>query len=185
MAPHVSSFKGSDDFDLDGYSRADDGMVDCTVLKRAVKLLRDKERKYASLYAAYRSQEEEVKELSAKAAGYKNEVENQRFHLGRNQIRKKDMTAFERGNVDAIGTFLKELFRHHKVLDPSWSLFLPKDRNSFYSKIRSQLDFPDDHSDEFYWTKTVVPMVNSKMCDQRSDATKGIRRGYMGKGMIY
>ena len=182
---HVSSFKGSDDFDLEEYSRAGNGMVDYNVLKRAVKLLRRKEREYAELYSGFQNKEEEVKELSARAAGYRNQVENQRFHLGRNQIRKKDMTAFERGNIDAIGTFLKELFRHHKVLDPSWSLFLPKDRNSFYSKIHFQLDFPDDHSDEFYWTKTVVPMVNSKMCDQRSDATKGIRRGYMGKWMVY
>ena len=54
--------------------------------------------------------------------------------------------------------------------------YLPQLPHSFYSKIVPNLDFPEDVSREYYWTREVVPIISSKMCDKRSDATKHVQK---------
>ena len=172
-------FLHSSDFDLESYQKGD-GFVRWEVLGKAVKSMKRLEKRYEKAYDMVQEANAKIGELRATCAGMRNELESQRFHCGRNQIRKKDMSAYDRGNNEVIGNFMKKMFRHHKNLHPSWSLYLPDDPNSFFSKISPELDFPTEFSEEYYWTKTLVPMVNGKMCDQRSDATKSLKQGYLG-----
>ena len=62
----------------------------------------------------------------------KNDFANRRLHFGRNQIKKKNMDSFARANIVAIAREVDVTFRHHKILDPSWSTYLPNVPHSFF-----------------------------------------------------
>ena len=52
----------------------------------------------------------------------------------------------------------------------------------FFCRIIGKLDTPQDLPEDYYWHNEIVPMINSKLCDKRSDATKNVQNGYLGKG---
>jgi len=83
--------------------------------------------------------------------------------------------------VNNIMEFMKDVFRVKKFLHHSWSYWLPLDKRSFCAKILSQLDMPEDMEPEWSWHKKIVPLINSKLCDIRSEATKGIQKAYLCK----
>ena len=44
------------------------------------------------------------------------------------------------------------------------------------------LDVPEELPIDHYWHQDIVPIIDSKLCDKRSDATKNVQKGYLAKG---
>ena len=174
-------YTSSKDFNVKQYAdEGGGGMVHYKVIAAAVKLLKRSEKMCAKALRNCAYEKERADKLSITAARLKTELETQDNHHGRNQVRKAKLDNFARANLPEIGKFCSMMFAYYKIWDKTWSLYLPLDPNSFYSKISPQLDFPDWISKEHYWIKQIVPLINGKMCDKRSDATKNVKKGYLG-----
>ena len=161
-----------------------DGFVPVEKFECAVRSLKRMEKKFEQAAKLLDQETERADAMTLAANRLKADLENQKHCFGRNQTRKKHMDPFARANLVEIGTFVGVTFKYHKFLDPSWSRYLPQVPHSFYSRIVPNLDFPEDVSKEYYWTREMVPIINSKMCDKRSDATKHVQKGYLGECAI-
>ena len=176
---------------VNGYKKGGNEFVPVEVMRKTGKLLKTVERGFCQVYnkledvtEKLRLKDEELRSMTATAERLKSDLDNRKVHFGRNQVRKHSMDAFSRANLSVIGEFVDKMFRHHKILDPSWSLYLPDVPGSFFRRIIDLLDIDEDVPIDHYWHHYIVPMINSKLCDKRSDATKNVQKGYLGKCVI-
>ena len=174
---------------VNGYKKGGDEFVPVEVMRRTGKLLKKVERGVSRVYTKLedvteklRLKDEELRSTTGTAERLKSDLDNRKVHFGRNEFRKHSMDAFSRANLSEIGKFVDKIFRHHKILDPSWSVYLPDVAGSFFKRIIDLLDIDEEMPVDHYWHQYIVPMINSKLCDKRSDATKNIQKGYLGKG---
>ena len=174
---------------VEGYKKGENEFVPVEVVKRTGKVLKKVEKGFNKIFSELedvteklRLKEEELRSMTGTAEKLKSDLDNRKVHFGRNQVRKHSMDAFSRANLSIIGKFVDKIFRHHKILDPSWSVYLPDVAGSFFKRIIDLLDIDEEMPVDHYWHQYIVPMINSKLCDKRSDATKNIQKGYLGKG---
>lgn len=149
--------------------------------REAVIALKQREKICDELETVYEEQHERADKMLEVAKKLRAELEAGKTHFGRNQMKKSDRDAFDHVNVNNIMEFMKDMFRIKKFLHHSWSYWLPLDKRSFCAKILDQLDMPTDMEPEWFWHKKIVPLINSKMCDIRSEATKAIQKAYLSK----
>ena len=153
-------------------------------MERLEKTVRRSQKRYEGAEHNLKKQKERSNTLLSAAEKLRQDLQKQRFHLGRNQMKKKNMGPHARANLVEIDTHVTRTFRYIKIFDPSWSVYLPNDCNSFYNKIINDLEAPSDKHPELYWYREIVPLINSKLCDKRSDATKNVKKGYLGKNAM-
>ena len=175
---------------VNGYKKGGNEFVPVDVMRKTGKLLKTVEKGFCQVYnkledvtEKLRLKDEELRSMTATAERLKSDLDNRKVHFGRNQVRKHSMDAFSRANLSEIGKFVDKIFRHHKILDPSWSVYLPDVASSFFRRIIDLLDIPEEMPIDHYWHQYIVPMINSKLCDKRSDATKNIQKGYLDMGV--
>jgi hypothetical protein len=76
-----------------------------------------------------------------------------------------------------------KMFSIYKFLEQSMSIFLPN-KQSLCAKLTGliqiprELTTPTDH--EFYWTNNIVPMINGKCIEIRSNFNMEVKKVYLG-----
>jgi hypothetical protein len=87
-------------------------------------------------------------------------------------------------NNDIIKSFCKnKLLPNHKFLGPEQLKYMD-DKRSLCYKIYAEVQNPDTiktHVDKvFYWNQRLVPMINTKMVEVRSNFNSYIKKQYLG-----
>jgi hypothetical protein len=92
---------------------------------------------------------------------------------GRNAINKSKLNKFNHINMGIVLGFCKnKIFLIYKFLEQSMLIFL-SNKQSLCAKLTGpiqiprELTTPTDH--EFYWTNNLVPMINGKYIEIRSN----------------
>jgi hypothetical protein len=147
-----------------------------------------------SFYKNWRRQkknnEMEIKSLNEKL---KQQEKLDRFQLkqlqgdlarGRNAINKSKFNKFDHINMEIVSGFCKnKMFPIYKFLEQSMSIFLSNEQSlcaklTGLIQISRELTTPTDH--EFYWTNNIVPMINWKYIEIRSNINTEVK-AYLGE----
>lgn len=126
---------------------------------------------------------------------YQNEVRTLRRGFGENGIycgrnttsrwrKKGEWDQTDHMNNDIIKSFCKnKLLPSHKFLGPEQLRYM-EDKRSLCFKIYAQIEIPDTiktHVDKkFYWNQKLVPMINTKLVEVRSNFNSYIKKQYLG-----
>ena len=79
--------------------------------------------------------------------------------------------------------FARTLLPNHKFLGPEQLKYMD-DKRSLCFKIYAEIEIPDTiktHVDKiFYWNQRLVPMINNKLVEARSNFNSYIKKQYLG-----
>ena len=108
---------------------------------------------------------------------------------GRNSINKSKFNKFDHINMETVLGFCKnKMFPVYKFLDHSMLIYSSNEQ-SLCAKLTGLIDIPrelntpTDH--EFYWTNNIVPMINGKYIEIRSNFNTEVKKVYLGKLHIF
>jgi hypothetical protein len=102
---------------------------------------------------------------------------------GRNAINKSKFNKFDHKNMEIILGFCKnKVFPIYKFLEQSMLIFLSNEQSlcaklNGLIQIPRELNTPTDH--EFYWTNNIVPMINGKYIEIRSNFNTEVKKVYL------
>ena len=138
----------------------------------------------------------EIKELKAKLTTYEVEVGRLRAKImrgdnncGRNSTHFSKSVSWgsdDGSNNEVVTQFCKnKLFPHYKFLHQGWLEFSADDPLSLCYKIFKIIEVPLTVTTlmdkEFYWKTKILPMINKKLCEMRSNFNSAIKERYLGK----
>ena len=151
--------------------------------------------KYQKLKDMYAAKVMESNSLKGELRKYQIEVRTLRrgfsengVYSGRNtssQWRKKSKwDETDLFNNDIVKSFCKnKLLPNHKFLGPEQLKYID-DKRSLCFKIYAEIEIPDTiktHVDKiFYWNQRLVPMINNKLVEARSNFNSYIKKQYLG-----
>ncbi len=105
---------------------------------------------------------------------------------GRNAMKKSTFSKFEHCNMEAILNFCKKrMFLVYKFLDQSILIYSLSHKQSLCVKLSKEITKPKeldtaiDH--EFYWSNNIVPIINKKYVESRSNFNMEVKQVYLGK----
>ena len=106
-------------------------------------------------------------------------------HTGRNTIKRTAMDSYEKVNLDNVATMLKYcILPFCKFFPERWYTYSPGDPRSLYSRMVKEIDYPQDCHVQHYWLNRVVPLINKKLIDYRSNATSMMRDQSLSECLI-
>ena len=76
-------------------------------------------------------------------------------------------------------------FIYFPFLHESWSKWLPNDPDSFYLRIIEDLDVPEEASDELIWGDEIVPLINKKYIEIRSNFSTHVKEAILSKYIFH
>jgi hypothetical protein len=151
--------------------------------------------KYQKLKENYTAKVTENKSLKEELLKYQVEVRTLRRGFGENGVycgrnttsrwrKKGEWDQIDLCNNDIIKSFCKnKLLPNHKFLGPEQLKYMD-DKRSLCYKIYAEIEIPDTiktHVDKvFYWNQRLVPMINTKMVEVRSNFNSYIKKQYLG-----
>ena len=96
---------------------------------------------------------------------------------------KSKFNKFDHINVEIVSGFCKnKMFPINKFLDQSMLIF-SSNKQSLCAKLTSLIEIPRDLNTqvdyEFYWTNNLLPMINGKYIDIRSNLNTEIKQVYL------
>lgn len=104
---------------------------------------------------------------------------------GRNTIKRMDMDSYAKVNLDNVATTLKWcILPFCKFFPERWYIFSPGDPRSLYCRMAQDIDYPGDTHAEHYWLNKVVPLINKKLIDYRSNASSMMRDQSLSECLI-
>ncbi len=104
---------------------------------------------------------------------------------GRNAINKSKFNKFDHINMEIVlGSCKMQMFPIYKLLEQSMLIFLSNEQSQCAKltgliQIPRVLTTPTDH--DFYWTNNIVPMINRKYIDIRSNFNMEVKKVYLGE----
>jgi hypothetical protein len=104
---------------------------------------------------------------------------------GRNAINKLKFNKLAHINMEIVSGFCKnKMFPIYKFLEQSMLIFLSNKQSlrvklTKLIQIPRELTTPTDH--EFYWTNNIVPMINGKYIEIRSNVNTDVKKVYLGE----
>ncbi len=105
---------------------------------------------------------------------------------GRNAMKKSKFSKFEHCNMEVVLTFCKKrMFPVYKFLEESMLIYSSSHKQSLCVKLSKEItkskesDTAIDH--EFYWSNNILPMINKKYIELRSNFNMEVKRVYLGK----
>lgn len=99
-----------------------------------------------------------------------------RTNRGRNAVKKSRLTSYGKVNLDQIATYLKwRLLPHVKFPLHNWWHYLPNEPRSLFSRIAREVEWPQDCHIKHYWEEHIVPLINKKFIDYRSNASEAMK----------
>jgi hypothetical protein len=92
---------------------------------------------------------------------------------------------FDHVNMEIVlGFCLNKMFPIYKFLEQSIILFLSSER-SLCAKLTGLIQIPREYTTptahEFYWTNNIVPMMNWKYIEIRSNFNTEVKKAYLGE----
>ena len=114
-----------------------------------------------------------VKQLKAEA----NSTSTQRY--GRNNVTRHEWGRRDHCNCKNISDFCKNnLFPRFKFLPHKWKKWTPKEEGTLCMRMMNLVQVPKECSGEVYWIERIVPIVNKKYVEMRSNLNSAIRKIY-------
>jgi hypothetical protein len=138
----------------------------------------------------------EIKELKAKLTTYEVEVRSLRSKIirgenycGRNSTHFSKLVSWGNNNGannEVVTQFCKsKLFPHYKFLHQGWLEYSADDTLSLCYKIVKIIELPitvtTEVEKEFYWKTKLLPMINKKLCEMRSNFNSAVKEKYLGR----
>jgi hypothetical protein len=104
---------------------------------------------------------------------------------GRNAINKSKFNKFNHINMEIVLGFCKnKMFPIYKFLEQSLLIFLSNEQ-SLCAKLTGLIQIPRELTTptdcEFYWTNNIVPMINGKYIEIRSNFNTEVKKVYLGE----
>ena len=153
-------------------------------------------KKYQKLKDNYGAMVTENKSLKEELQKYKDEVSTLRrgfsengVYCGRNTTsrwrKKGEWDQTDLCNNDIIKSFCKnKLIPNYKFLGPEQLKYEDEETRSLCFKIYAEIQIPDTIKTRrdkiFYWNQKLVPMINTKLVEVRSNFNSYIKRQYIG-----
>jgi hypothetical protein len=168
-------------------------------LKERMEIVRLQERYKTSTRISkltIRDMTTELKELKAKLTTYEVEVGRLQAKImqgdsycGRNSTHFSKSVSWgsnDGANNEVVTQFCKnKLFLHYKFLHQGWLQYSADDTLSLCYKIFKIIEVPLTVTTlmdkEFYWKTKILPMINKKLCEMRSNFNSAIKERYLGK----
>ena len=110
-------------------------------------------------------------------------MRSDRQGFGRNNLNKSQWDGTDLLNEKAITSYIRQsLFKNYKFLPTGWDVYTPDVDKTVCHKIitSEQIKLPQEHG-AWYWNKRVVPIVNKKYVELRSNANSNHRTQYISK----
>jgi hypothetical protein len=132
-----------------------------------------------------KSLNEKLKQMQEKLDGLQQKQLLWDLARRRNAINKLKFNKFDHINMEIISGFQKnKMFPIYKFLEQSMLIFLPNeqslcDKLTGLIQIPRELTTPTDH--EFYWTNSIVPMINGKYIEIRLNFNMEVKKVYLGE----
>jgi hypothetical protein len=138
----------------------------------------------------------EIKELKAKLTTYEVEVGSLQAKIirgdnycGRNSTHISKLVSWgnnDGANNEVVTQFCKsKLFPHYKFLHQGWLEYSTDDTSSLCYKIFKIIEVPitvtTEVDKEFYWKTKILPMINKKLCEMRSNFNSAVKERYLGR----
>jgi hypothetical protein len=138
----------------------------------------------------------EIKELKAKLTTYKVEVGSLQAKMirgdnycGRNSTHISKLVSWgndDSANNEVVTQFCKnKLFLHYKFLHQGWLEYSTDNTSSLCYKIFKIIKIPitvtTSVDKEFYWKTKILPMINKKLCEMRSNFNSAVKEKYLGR----
>ncbi len=129
---------------------------------------------------------EEVSQMQEKLDGLQQKQLQGDLARGRNAMKKSKFSKFEHCNMEVISNFCKKrMFPVYKFLEQSMLIYSSSHERSLCVKLSKEITKPKeldtaiDH--EFYWSNNIVPMINTKYVELRSNFNMEVKQVYLGK----
>jgi hypothetical protein len=108
---------------------------------------------------------------------------------GRNSINKSKFNKFDHINMETVSGFCKnKMFPVYKFLDHSMLIY-SSNKQSLCAKHTGLIGIPRESNTptdyEFYWTNNIMPMINGKYIEIRSNFNTEVKKVYLGKLHIF
>jgi hypothetical protein len=108
---------------------------------------------------------------------------------GGDAINKSKFNKFEHVNMEIVLGFCKnKMFPIYKFLEQLMLIYSCNEQSlcaklTGLIEIPRELNTPTDH--EFYWTNNIVPMINGKYFEIRSNFNTEVKKVYLGEFHIF
>ena len=101
---------------------------------------------------------------------------------GRNNRKKEAWSGNDVSNMDNLNKWLRRIaFPEFKFLPRNWWVFAPKEYCSICYKVLAIVKIPRDIKMEWYWENRLVPIINKKYVEMRSNINGACCKEYQGK----
>ena len=98
---------------------------------------------------------------------------------GRNNVTRHEWGRRDHCNCKNISDFCKNnLFPRFKFLPHKWKKWTPKEEGTLCMRMMNLVQVPRECSGEVYWIERIVPIVNKKYVEMRSNLNSAIRKIY-------
>ena len=167
---HVSSCRGSSS--CQGETGREGPSPVSEVLLNEVRMrLSKKERENAALLVKLRRAERTL--------------QSRKQHYGRNNVSRDTWDGSDLANLDNINRYCKEkLYPYYKFLPSEWNTYSPVEVGTICYKLMNLVAVPDNVTEEYYYSERIVPMVNKKYVEMRSNINGHIRKLYQSMSYI-
>ena len=105
-----------------------------------------------------------------------------RKKFGRNNTTKRTWNAGDVTNMVNLNSWLRmKLFRVYKFLPSTWSTYSPDKPLFMCTKVLTKVRLPPGVLQESYWETRLVPLINKKYVEMRSNINSACRLAYQGE----
>ena len=144
--------------------------------QRKAKLLKSK------LHQTEETHKTVTKRWEVKVEKLYNVVKCQKKSRGRNKTKTSNFDGYEHANNSVIAVFCRTMiFPNYKFIEESSFDYTPDVENSLCHTLLQELDFPEDCDREHYWYDSILPILNKKICEIRSNSSGGVKYKYKGE----
>jgi hypothetical protein len=133
----------------------------------------------------YKSLNEKLKQMQEKLDGLQQKQLQGDLVRGKHTINKLKFNKFNQINMEIISGFYKnKMLPIYKFLEQSMLIFSSIEQSlcaklTGLIQIPRELTTPTDH--EFYWANNIVPMINGKYIEIRSNFNTKVKKVYLGE----
>jgi hypothetical protein len=101
---------------------------------------------------------------------------------GRNNLKKSNWEHEDYMNADNINKYCQlTIYPHFKILPVGWDRYCENNSKTLCCKVMDIIRVPDGMKKEWYWFDKVVPIMNKKFIDMRSNTRGACRKQYMSE----
>ena len=144
---------------------------------------------YVAMLTENKSLKEELKKYEVEVRTLKRGFSENGVYCGRNTTsrwrKKGEWDQTDLINNDIVKSFCKnKLLPNYKFLRPEQLKYEDKEKRSLCFKIYAEIQIPDTIKTPvdkiFYWNQKLVPMINTKLVEVRSNFNSHIKKQYLG-----